>query len=167
MFWHDISEIKEWMVTIASRLTEMQMKHLENEDNENDYEDSLDRLHDKLTTLLNDSNREKQVFLAEKTLDKFEDYMKNVDKLNQMINEFKGCISIARAAISDKKEMDDIRNTLKSMIETCHKYFNHQKTISDQYFKIDAIYKKLCEEKPKIPKKKVIRKKKVTSASSE
>lgn len=28
--------------------------------------------------------------------DKFEDYMKNIDKLNMMINEFKGLVAIVR-----------------------------------------------------------------------
>ncbi len=37
-------------------------------------------------------------------LDKFDDYMKNVDKLNEMINEFKGCVSMARGAICENQE---------------------------------------------------------------
>jgi hypothetical protein len=53
-------------------------------------------IHDKLDSLLNDDTRKDQVKLSEKTLDKFDDYMKNVDKLNVMINEFKGLVAIVR-----------------------------------------------------------------------
>jgi DNA repair ATPase RecN len=171
MFWNDITEMKEALTTLIDRFIEMDSRiqgiSQDRCDAYDSQEESLNRLHDKLTCLMNADKLLRQVELSQQTLDKFEDYMKNVHKLNEMINEFKGCVSVARAAIADKKEMDDMRNTLKSMIETCHKYFNYQKTISDQYFKIDAIYKKLCEEQPKIPKKKVIRKKKVTSPSNE
>jgi hypothetical protein len=121
MFWNDIKEIKEWMVTISARLTEMQMKHLENKDSEKDlleeikttFDDtfcsedecsSFNRIHDKLDLLINDAKRVKQVDIAEKILDKFEDYMKNVDKLNAMINEFKGCVAMSRATLSEFKK---------------------------------------------------------------
>jgi len=68
------------------------------------FEDSLCRIHDKLNELLADENRKEQVKLSEKTLDKFENYMKNVDTLNLLINEFKGCVSMARASLSINKE---------------------------------------------------------------
>jgi peptidoglycan hydrolase CwlO-like protein len=44
--------------------------------------------------------------LTIKTMDKFEDYMKNVDKLNSLVNEFKGCVALARAEIAERKQRD-------------------------------------------------------------
>jgi len=38
-------------------------------------------------------------------LDKFGDYVKNVDKLNSMINEFKGCVAMSRASMSETKDL--------------------------------------------------------------
>jgi len=67
---------------------------------------SINRIHDKLNLLIEDERREQKVELALKTLDKFEDYMKNVDKLNNMINEFKGCVSMARSALEERKKLD-------------------------------------------------------------
>lgn len=99
MFWDDIKLIKEWLKTADQRLINLEM----NCGAIQDCEDHLICMNDIIKELYNDSRREKQVLLAEKTLDKFEDYMKNIDKLNLMINEFKGCISIARAGLKDKK----------------------------------------------------------------
>lgn len=66
---------------------------------------SINRLHDKLNSLVNDDRRREEVELATKTLDKFEDYMKNVDKLNGLLNEFKGCVSMARGALEERKNV--------------------------------------------------------------
>jgi hypothetical protein len=33
--------------------------------------------------------------------------MKNIDKLNAMINEFKGCVFIARSALNERKQLDN------------------------------------------------------------
>ena len=69
-----------------------------------DYDNNtITRLHDKVDGLMKDAKRGEAVLLAQKTLDKFEDYMKNVDKLNAMINEFKGCVAMSRAALNEKK----------------------------------------------------------------
>ena len=61
--------------------------------------DDLDDIYDKLTEILNDENRLEKVNLCHQTLDKFEDYMKNVDKLNTMVNEIKGIASMTRASL--------------------------------------------------------------------
>jgi hypothetical protein len=34
--------------------------------------------------------------------------MKNVDKLNGMINEFKGCVAMARSALEERKNIEKI-----------------------------------------------------------
>lgn len=191
MWWHDIAEIKDWMVNIAARLTEMQMKHLENEDGEigtlRSVESKLEEIKEtindtfcpsnenntfnlmceKLNTLVHDVDRKRQVQLAQTTLDKFEDYMKNVNVLNSMINEFKGCVSMARSAIADRREMDKEAQELKKTTHIAQEIYNAMVSfisastrVNNQHFKIDAIYKALCEDEPK-PKKKPARKKKV------
>jgi hypothetical protein len=106
------------MIAISGRLSEIEM-NMVTEKEFQDFKESVDtfffsedeyspinRLHDKLDTLLADKNRLEQVSLAESTLDKFEEYMKNVDKLNAMINEFKGCIDLARSVLAERKQQD-------------------------------------------------------------
>jgi hypothetical protein len=88
MFWNDIKEMKEWMVTIASRLTDLQMK-MDGIIQEQEDRDSIDQL-------------------AAKTIDKCQDYMKNVEKLNSMINELKGCVALARSALEERKNIEKI-----------------------------------------------------------
>jgi len=165
MFWNDIKEIKQWMRHISDRLSVLDQYARNTTEDE---KDAVDRLHDKMDVLINDQKRFAQVALAEKILDKFEDYMKNVDKLNGMINEFKGCVSMSRAAISEKKEMDDMRTMLENMIKTFQKYHDYHKSFNNQYFKIDAIHKALCEkeeEKKAAVKKKPVKKKKAVPDS--
>jgi hypothetical protein len=91
MWWNSRKEMRVWMHLVSDRLESL-------EDNVRlIYEsDSIDRLHDKLNSLLKDEDREEEVRLAIMTLDKFDEYMKNVDKLNAMVNEFKGCVAICR-----------------------------------------------------------------------
>ena len=133
MFWRDIKDIKEWTELLDQRLS---------------------RINYGLENLVADADRCAQIILAEATLDKFEDYMKNVDKLNSMINEFKGCVSIARASIQERKDLEE------------------QYAISAVSFilaseKIDAIYEALCKKKEKKEpkKKKPLKKKKVKKAA--
>ena len=67
---------------------------------------SIDAVFEKLHAISDDSDRQKYVIFVQKTLDKFEDCMKNVDKLNTMINEFKGCVAMARGAMVANKKPD-------------------------------------------------------------
>jgi hypothetical protein len=73
---------------------------------EDEY-NTFNRMHNKLNILLDDDNREERVEIAQQTLEKFEDYMKNVDKLNAMINEIKGCAAMARSALLAIKEKEN------------------------------------------------------------
>jgi predicted Ser/Thr protein kinase len=57
---------------------------------------AVNRLHDKVDQLLDQKDLEDKVDGYMEICDKFEDYMKNVDKINQMINEFKGLVAIVR-----------------------------------------------------------------------
>lgn len=192
MFWDDIKEIKEWMNRLTDRLMRIDhsVEHLAGKAQENaemyiafenikeciedalcseDEFNTFNRIHDKLNTLVDDANRQQAVLLAEKTLDKFEDYMKNVDKLNVMINEFKGCVSLAQSAIAERKQLEvdimemkkvadiskDIYKAMLSFVDASKNIHNHA------HFKIDAIYRALCEEKPKSkakPKKRAVKK---------
>jgi hypothetical protein len=160
MFWNNMKEIREWMITIASRLTDIQIKMDGIVQEQTDLQMKMDGI------VQEQEDRISFDQVAAKTVDKCQDYMKNVDKLNSMMNELKGCVSIARGAMADKKEMDDMRTILKNMIETCQKYYLYQKNVSDQYFKIDAIYKVLCEKEEKKPskKRKTVKKKAVSAA---
>ena len=63
-------------------------------------------LNDKVNKLLNLREYDESLQQKMKYADKFDDYMKNVDKLNMMINEFKGLLAIVRGqyrAVEDKK----------------------------------------------------------------
>jgi uncharacterized coiled-coil DUF342 family protein len=87
MFWNDIKDIKSsvqsihsWMTTCANRLKNLQL------DNDLIHKEQ-DELHRRL----------------EESIDKVDECLKNVDKLNAMINEFKGCVSLARAAFEERK----------------------------------------------------------------
>lgn len=129
---------------------------------------SINRIHDKLNMLLADEKRLQAAALAEKTMDKFEDYMKNVDKLNTMMNEFKGCVAMARACLQDKKEQDEVREEFKSAIkyikecvvetrqnrEEVRKHSEYALGLHNQHFKIEALYKTLVEDRFNEPKAK-------------
>ncbi len=127
-----------------------------------DDNNSLNRIHDKLDSLLSDAVRAGEVLVAEKTLDKFEEYMKNVDKFNAMINEFKGCVSMARASIAEgniltktveemKKVADISQNIHRSMLSFIRAGNNMEQA---KFFKIDAIYAAICGDKEKKSPKK-------------
>ena len=64
-------------------------------------------LMDKMNQLIEVSRIEDRAEVAIKTCDKFEDYMKNVDKLNAMINEFKGLIAIVRGQTKRTQDASD------------------------------------------------------------
>ena len=96
----------------ATKVTQDINENLKETFDPNNEVSSINRIHEKLDELRYDQirydqRRCKQVSLAEKTLEKFEDYMKNVDKLHMMINEFKGCVSIARSALNERKQLDN------------------------------------------------------------
>jgi|ERR1700743_3235602 hypothetical protein len=105
MWWHDIKDLKIWMLSLLKKADSIHKEEVEKNEMIEVLAEAIERVDEKLDIIINDSEKSKQIILAEKTLDKFEDYMKNVDKLNSMINEFKGCVSIARAALSEKKKV--------------------------------------------------------------
>ena len=88
MWWNDIKELKNSVNEMNGRLGRLENTLLELE-----YKNSRDAI-DFAAAIGN-------------IKDKFDNYMKNIDKLNLLVNEFKGCVSIVRACLHDKKEQDD------------------------------------------------------------
>lgn len=133
----------------------------------------LGEVHSKLNHLIRYVDRDEKMRLDEQTMDKFDDYMRNVDKLNAMVNEFKGCVSMSRASLVDSKELVKALAEIKEAAELAHSFHAaissfmivSKKMKCDYHIKIDAIYKTLCKKKPKRPCsiKKISRKKKAVS----
>ena len=82
MFWNDIKEIKK------------DIDHLK---------DQIFRLDGMLTCHISDLQ---EIMIDKDPHDKIYEYMKNVDKLNILINEFKGCVSMSRAALEERKVLN-------------------------------------------------------------
>ena len=174
MFWNDIEDIKKTIAEIKERLNHIDRGVINTLDVfcSEDEHNSINRLHGKLDELVRDSDRLQEVMVAEKTMDKFEDYMKNVDKLNSMINEFKGCVSMARGAISEgrelSKEVDDMKGVAaiaRQIYQSMNSFIKAGDNIEQKaFFKIDAIYKEICEYHVK--KRRRRRKKKSCSTPS-
>jgi hypothetical protein len=103
MFWNDIKDVKIRLDEIEDLLRDrMPFDNLK---------EDMDIILDKVNSLIIDSRRIERVKIAEQTLDKFDDYMKNVDKLNSMINEFKGCVSMARSALAERAVLEKNKST--------------------------------------------------------
>ena len=169
---------KEQMILLTERLMRVEslMEGLVSFIKCDDHEFSLNGMHDKLDYLISDADREERVQLALKTLDKFDDYMKNVDKLNSMVNEFKGCVSVSRASLGDRKAMDDAASEMKNFsTETEHIL----KTVVDFVslmdrnqaklgLKVDVMYNAICmlSEKKSLKKRKPRKKKKTVNQDS-
>lgn len=121
---------------------------------------------DKLNDILTDSKRQEAAQIAGKVLDKFEDYMKNVDKLNNLVNEMKGMVSVTRACLQEKKEFDAVLQAVKELSITAKKHFEESQKYAEyamglhnQHFKIDALYRNLVEiQGNREEKKKRVRK---------
>jgi hypothetical protein len=64
-------------------------------------------LHDKMNQLIEVSRIEDRAQIGLKTCDKVDDYMRNVDKLNAMINEFKGLVAIARSQVKQNQDASE------------------------------------------------------------
>ncbi len=79
----------------------------------------FNRLNDKINKLLEATHAEERVEFSAALCDKFDDYMKNIDKLNLMINEFKGLVSIVRGeAKSVQKENLKLKKQMRKILET-------------------------------------------------
>jgi len=80
MWWRKQKEIKTWVIGIENRLY------------------GIERSIDEILGHVQESASTKQTC---------QDYLKNVDKLQNMVNEFKGCVSLARAALEERKSSNE------------------------------------------------------------
>jgi hypothetical protein len=103
MFWNDIADLKEWAVTIVSRLTDLQMK-MDSIIQEQEHRESFVKVPEDLERNL--ERLDVVLKISESSFDKVERYINNLEKYNGMINELKGCVSLARGAVLDRKEAD-------------------------------------------------------------
>jgi hypothetical protein len=155
MFWNDIEDIKKSILEIKERLNHIERGVVQNLEvfQSEDEHSTINRLHGKLDELVRDADHVQEALAAEKTMDKFEGYMKNVDKLNAMINDFKGCVSMARGAISEGKEfakevedMKSVAATSKQIYAAMQRFIQAGDNMEQKaFYKIDAIYKEICE----------------------
>lgn len=130
MWWNDLKEIKEWMTSISFHITSLEMRY--------------------------------NALLVEEDRDKLIDFLKNIDKFNEMVNEFKGCVSMARAAIAERKTWDEEVKGLKKVAEISEEIYDSMRAFihtghtleKKGYFKLDAIYKAVCEKGEKKSSKK-------------
>ena len=90
-------------------------------------------------------------------------YEKHIIKIEQMMLEFKGCVSMARSSIAERKELDAELKEMKNVAHIAKDIYNSMHTFiksadnfeQRNYFKLDAIYREICEKTAKKPKKKV------------
>jgi hypothetical protein len=138
MWWNDIREIKECLNKLTERILMIEacVKPVDGESKS--------------------FNREE-----------FDDYMKNVDKLNTMINEFKGCVSMARGALEERKQLSEQEGKTAVLADITHEIYKamlsfiraSEKMEEKAHFKINAIYRAICENEEEKPKKKKTTKK--------
>lgn len=173
MFWNDLAEIKSRLKNIEQKIDRdssmlntiflnIRPAGVVTEENEFDESVTLSQVNNSLCEVLDTVEAMESKLLSVEVVDKFDDYMKNVDKLNTMVNEVKGCVAVARASLQDRKDYDAFMERMDEAIkyvkscrdeivkskkeaQSCMEY---SKSLSNQYFKIDAIYRALVEEKP-------------------
>jgi hypothetical protein len=63
----------------------------------------FNNLQGKVNKLLDVAKYEERLDYSIRVCDKFEDYMKNIDKLNILINEFKGLVALLRGEFNVRK----------------------------------------------------------------
>jgi hypothetical protein len=190
MWWNDILDVKTELSKLTDRISRLTSAVIELSNNpktetfDRKMEDlkefvitflsseeefsPLNCIHEKLDVLVDDTDRKEEVAIALQTLDKFENYMKNLEKLNMLVNEFKGCVTLARGAIEERKELDKQTEETKKLAQISQEIYrsmasfvNAGKNIEQvAHFKLNAIYNAVCEpgekkacEKRKTPKK--------------
>jgi hypothetical protein len=172
MWWNDIRDIKEWMVTISSRLTGLEVnidifkQTLEDADDFNCFSARLEDMEEKIDKITEEFPRFEKLVNPDELVSIYE---KQIIKIEKMLLEFKGCVSMARSAIAERKdqekEFDDFKKTTKvakDIYQAMSNFITAGNNIEKQkFFKLDAIYRKLCEsEEKKSPKKNKPTKKK-------
>lgn len=96
MWWNSSAEIRDWMNKISIRLmrlekdiTEIKAKQFDGEHVFASFSEKINELHGILVT--------------HQTIDQF-DYMKNIEKINEVINEFKECVCGEKGVLCEVKK---------------------------------------------------------------
>lgn len=193
MFWNDISEMKEEIRYMKRAIDEivkfnrivslyfskkdiMKECGLLTEEHEGEEEISINDLSCKLDEIIDSVEAVEKVIPdlevfnnPESILFKFDERM---SKVESMLNEFKGCVSMARDSFEDKKDRAALKEEFTAAIkyikecvistklnqEEAKKNATYALSLHNQHFKIDAIYnylEQLVEQgkEPKKPKK--------------
>ena len=112
MFWDDIREIKESILRQEKRILDMEVQMMYNKDDIIDKIkvdiNNANNITDKIYDYMKNINKINE--MVNKITDKIDDYMKNINKINEMVNELKGCVSIARATLKEKKEYENLKD---------------------------------------------------------
>jgi hypothetical protein len=173
MWWHDITEIKEWMVTIASRITNLDVNvdiiKQTQEDAElyNSFSDRLDNMMEAIEKVQGEFPKFEALINPDELVSTYE---KHIRKIEEMMLEFKGCVSMARSAIAERKELDKEFEEMKKVTKISQQIYDGMLSFikasenleQKKYFKIDAIYAAICEKEVKPKPKRKPAKKKVT-----
>lgn len=180
MWWNDIKEIKGWLERLTQRLTNLEenVRGLTQEKEEREEQPSAEDLYDRLGEILQAcENTEREIPKLSKLVNPEElayTYEKHIYKIESMMLEFKGCVSMARAAVAERKEqqkefeeLKDLSRISKDIYKSMQSFINAGNQIEQKnYFKLDAIYRKICEIDEEKPKKKGNSRKKVASNPS-
>lgn len=161
MWWNDIKEIKDWMETIAAKLVAIQM-------DDNCFSDRIDDIMMGIANIGNELPKFHQLINPEETLTL---YAKHIDKISEMMLEFKGIVSMARASMAERKEqqrefeeLKDLSKIAKEIYNSMQQFIKTGNELEDKkFFKLDAIYRKVCEIEDENPKKKGKSRKKSSS----
>ena len=167
MWWNDIKDIKEWMVTISARMKGLEMTFGQLCDQKKeDEEHSLDDVYHRLSEILytcEDTQKELPKISKLVNPDNLaETYEKHISRIESMMIEFKGCVSLARAVVAERKEQQREFEELKDLARISKQIYNSMQSFIEagnqlehkNYFKLDAIYRKICEINDENPKKK-------------
>jgi deoxyribodipyrimidine photolyase len=171
MFWKDIAEIKEWMNRLTDRMVRMDHnieKVLGYAQEASEQKCNKLEVSQKLETNL--ERLEVVLELSESSFDKIDRYISNLEKYNGMINELKGCVSLARSAVLDRKQVDSEQSA------RVHQLVYHVETLLKDNCKIiDCLHKNIEQfasfmqqvNKKAPKKKKPVKKKKAVSPAPE
>jgi hypothetical protein len=112
MFWDDIVEIKSRMEAVENEIKRVHFSNQEilNIVSDESYLDLMPSLYERLDNIGAQCKRTGDgipILLALTNPENVcETYEKHIKKLEEMMLEFKGCISMARSAIAERKELN-------------------------------------------------------------
>lgn len=153
MFWNKSSEIIGRLEFIENSIRNIRV--ITNDEIENITEDISD-IRDRINEL------EKALVNPAHSVDKYATLIRHIEVL---LKEFMGSVSIARAAIAERKEADKQFDDLKvcaAQMKTVYAAILNQQEYSEklneQHFKISAMYEILVKDIPKRKRKTIPKK---------